>query len=1274
VRGIKKEESQTPLSCALEDPSGWLRVDTTHSNKLIFNSIPSHGSFSDMNEWEFTGEAASWINERIRDNPQLPFSRARTEQRGQGSRKRRDLTLLDKNKAPVLTGEVKLPYAKDGSTPYNDVVVNDARSKALRARARFFFTWNVNEFVLWETTPDKASYQNQKYRSWQVTAVHKESHLDIEPTRQAIQSWLGKFLTEFADITRGTTPIGFKQPDERFIDLLESALHTPIMMTFEVLLSRYTDPKFKRELDAWMRQEGWTILDDQEGIKDNLENASKYACYALVNKLVFYEALLKRYGAKMDKLIIPEHIDTGEQLRLHLEKYFAEAKNITGDYETVFGEDHKAIENRIPFYSDSAVVYWRELINQVHKFDFSKIDYEVIGNIFERLISPEERHKYGKYYTRVGVVDLINSFCIHNGTEAVMDPACGGGTFLVRAYARKKELSPTRKHVQLLSDLFGVDIAHFATHLTTINLATRDLIDQENYPQIARSDFFDVATHKTFISLPKRVEAKTFGRRREVTIPALDAIVSNPPYVRQEDIPKTKEGAKGGPRPGTKEYYQKVVHDEAGVTFSRRSDLHCYFWPHCTSFLKDDGYLCLLTSSQWLDVEYGFRLQDWILSNFRILAIFESIDEPWFVGARVATAITCLQRETDEAKRMSNTARFVQLRRPIVEILAHDGTTAGAVTAADRFRDEIMSLNENTVNERYRARLLKQEDLWKQGVELGTKMSHSDGPDADEQGEQEEVAIEFAEGKYFGGKWGVYLRAPDLWFSLIDEHGKMFSPLGKVADVHRGITSGNDSFFFPIDCSTECLEAIKESKEFRREYGVDRKAVESGALRLVRCGEKRGEIRPIESEFTEPELHSLMGVDQFTVDAEACSKLVLLVAKHKADLDRTFALKYILWGESKGFHKEPTCQGRATLEHEWYDLTRTNRPDVILPKIQQYRLVSILNPSSLHIGSSLLGLYDVPEQEVTLFCAILNSTVSILSRILYARILGNEGNIQLDVYSANMMLVPNFRLRKTSGIIARVNNAFRKMTQRKALMFLSERRLRTMAYTSSGRASELDRLSNLTELDMADRRELDDAVLEMIGVDSSQRRQELIDELYAYLRDFFEAIRQKEEKAIMNKNTASRRERVRPADIAAQILRDISGNEPDLLRQYDSHFLDRSQPFDTYDLPSDGEAKPYSDMLVAQAVKFTKGVRTQIALIPTITGSQSQLLALLANTGTRGLVRVPRDEAECSRTLGEYREFIDHRDTRLRELVEERTADEDIQEKILSALRASFTH
>ncbi len=734
-----------------------------------------------MNEWEFTGEVVSWINEYLKGHTDLPFYRAKTEQTGQGSLKRRDITLLDKNAKVALTGERKRPYAKDGNTSYNNSVVNDARSKAQRAGSRFFFTWNVNEFVLWETTPEKSTWQDQKYKSWLVTTVHKESHLDIAPILQTIQSWLGNFLEEFTEIIRGTAIIGIKQPDEKFIDMLESSLRMPSVLNLEELLSRYNNAAFKSELDKWMREEqGWTILDDQQGITDNLERASKFSCYALVNKLVFHEALLKRYHAKMESLTVPEHIDTGENLRLHLEKYFAEAKQVTGDYETVFGEDHKAIGNRIPFYSDKAVSHWSDLINQIHKFDFSKLDYEIIGNIFERLISTDERHKYGQYYTRVEIVDLINSFCIHTGEEKIMDPACGGGTFLVRAYARKHELNPARKHGQLLSDIFGVDISHFSSHLTTINLATRELIDEENYPKIGRSDFFNVKSGKTFVSLPKHLEIKGMGKiqHRNVEIPPLDAVVGNPPYVRQEDIPKASKKKKDPSPWGTKEHYLKLVKEETSIKFSGRSDLHCYFWPHSSAFLKEDGYLCLLTSSQWLDVEYGFRLQDWILDNFRIVAIFESIDEPWFVGARVTTTATILQREAEFTNRMSNIVRFIQLRCPINEILANDGTTAGAVSAADRFRDEILSINENTANERYRARLVKQGDLWDEGVELGKMMIRSKDSSADEDDEESQESAEFSVqiGKYYGGKWGVHLRAPDQWFELIDTYRTKFVP------------------------------------------------------------------------------------------------------------------------------------------------------------------------------------------------------------------------------------------------------------------------------------------------------------------------------------------------------------------------------------------------------------------------------------------------------------------------------------------------------------------
>ncbi len=1227
-----------------------------------------------MNEWEFTTDVISWINEILSKDKTLPFSRAYSEQRAAGSEKRRDITLHDHNQVVILTGEVKLPYQKDGGSPYNEKVVQDARKKAEKAKAKFFFTWNVNEFVLWETFSVKTIQIDRKYRNWNVTSpfVHKPGHLENPSTKHSIQIWLSLFLNEFAGILKGTSTIGTLLPDEKFIVSLESSLRMPILMTIEELGNRYEKPKFKDTVDRWMREEqGWIIYDNPEGIRDNLERASKFACYALVNKLVFHEALLKRYGARMNKITVPEHLDTAEGLRLHLEKFFLEAKKTTRDYETVFGEDHTAIGNRIPFFADSAVPHWRELIEQIHEFNFSKIDYEIIGSIFERLISPEERHKYGQFYTRPEVVDLINSFCIRNGEEKVMDPACGGGTFLVRAYARKRELAPDRKHGDLLTDLFGVDISHFATHLTTINLATRDLIDDENYPQIARNDFFEIKEHRTFITLPTKIKTHGLGtlQHKEIEIPPLDAIIGNPPYIRQEDIAKSsKKNAKGEPQHSTKDYYQYLVKKESGLELSGRSDLHCYFWPHAAMFLKEGGYLCLLTSSQWLDVEYGFKLQSWILKNFDIVGIFESIDEPWFEGARVATTVTILKRNKDDASRFNNIVRFVQLRRPITEILSHDGTTVGAIEAANMFRDEVLSLTANTITESYRSRLIKQEDLWKNGVQLGEIMRGTveDSGEDDEELEDETEVI--GDGDYYGGKWGVYLRASNLWFDLLDRYEDHFIPLGKIADVRFGVKSGKDSFFFPKDISDECLQEYEDSKEFLAQYGVQRKDVESGSISLVQCGDKLSEVKPIETKYLEPEVHSLMEVDSFSVSSGDCARKILLFTGHKGEGHDKYVRDYIKWGEKKNYHTGKTCKGRVSKERAWYDLTSFERPDIILPKIQQYRLLSFLNPERLYANSSLLGIFNVQEELVLPLCGVLNSTVAILSRLIYARILGNEGNIQLDVYSAKMMLVPNLNATTPKDIVLRIANAFKKVLKRKALQFIPERRMREMAYRNKGKEKELDDLSDMSEIDMPDRRELDDAVLELIGIRSKKQRDKMIDDLYTYLKEYFEMIRLKEEKALVNKKTSKRREKVSPLELAQQIFKEIEDNAGYLLKSYQSDFLDIEKPFDTCDIPIEGDPHPIrGDLYMPYGVVFRKGKR-DLKYIETKNESQDELIVTLAMSGVRGLTRIPLDSAESQRVHDRYKDFVSDRDKRLRELIENRTADEDMQEKIFDVL------
>lgn len=271
------------------------------------------------------------------------------------------------------------------------------------------------------------------------------------------------------------------------------------------------------------------------------------------------------------------------------------------------------------------------------------------------------------------------------------------------------------------------------------------------------------------------------------------------------------------------------------------------------------------------------------------------------------------------------------------------------------------------------------------------------------------------------------------------------------------------------------------------------------------------------------------------------------------------------------------------------------------------------------------------------------------------------------VVDVNMMRIPDPR-RANEKALTGVREAFRKLKQRKALQFLSERRMREMARRQAGREEELQRLSDRSELDMPDRRGLDDAVLAMLGVRSAKRREAMIEALYGYLREFFEKTRRKEEKAILNKNKVRKRGKTDPAEIAGQIFAEMREKRGDLLRRYDPDFLDRARPFDTFEIPAEGIPSIYRDMFVSTGVRFIKGKKTETALLKTQNTVQDELIVLLVRSGIRGLVRLPHSEAEGRRLMGDYGRFVMKREEWIRHAIGERTADEDLHEKIYASL------
>ena len=106
-----------------------------------------------IHEVDFCGQVASTVNVLVSQNRAVfPFHEARVEGLGTGAgrRKRKDLRFFDLNGKLVLCGEVKLPGTPEGRSPYDAELCEDAELKASNAGIRFFFTWNVNTFVLWD--------------------------------------------------------------------------------------------------------------------------------------------------------------------------------------------------------------------------------------------------------------------------------------------------------------------------------------------------------------------------------------------------------------------------------------------------------------------------------------------------------------------------------------------------------------------------------------------------------------------------------------------------------------------------------------------------------------------------------------------------------------------------------------------------------------------------------------------------------------------------------------------------------------------------------------------------------------------------------------------------------------------------------------------------------------------------------------------------------------------------------------------------------------------
>jgi hypothetical protein len=254
-----------------------------------------------IHEVDFCSQVASVVSVLVSRNPRVfPFYEARVEGFGTGAgrRKHKDLRFFDRQGKLLLCGEVKLPGTADGRSAFSDKLMQDAFNKADNAGVQFFFTWNVNEFVLFDRSLWQRPLIDRRIHLWRLPRrftspeeVAQEDNLNFIKTH-----FLPDLLRELAEILSGRHR-DWLPPDDIFIRSLESHLDWPVQLARSYILQNADrNKRFDSCVQNWMTEQGWTFLrTPHEEWAKAVDNMAKTLAYVWANRLIFYKALRARF-------------------------------------------------------------------------------------------------------------------------------------------------------------------------------------------------------------------------------------------------------------------------------------------------------------------------------------------------------------------------------------------------------------------------------------------------------------------------------------------------------------------------------------------------------------------------------------------------------------------------------------------------------------------------------------------------------------------------------------------------------------------------------------------------------------------------------------------------------------------------------------------------------------------------------------------------------------------------------------------------------------------
>ena len=340
----------------------------------------------------------------------------------------------------------------------------------------------------------------------------------------------------------------------------------------------------------------------------------------------------------------------------------------------------------------------------IYSYNFAVLDADVLGKIYEQYLgnilkqtpkraklveSKTHRKEQGIYYTPSYIVDYIVKNTVgeyiktHTPEEIrkvrILDPACGSGSFLIRAYKelegywskyyeKNKDISKSVRTVKqtkfnpdmegneiefystkteiLKNNIFGVDLDPKAVEIAQLNLLLQISERKQRLPILQNN----IKVGNSLIDDPS-ISDRAFKWEEEfpeiMKEGGFDIVIGNPPYIRNTELSKIE-----------KEFFV-----EKFICAYEQYDIFILFFEIGIKLLKNGGYLSFITSNKFIASEYGKKLRHLILNSCKIRNLLDLSHLRVFKDASTYPSLIGLQKEFVERIRIDNFVKFQKIER-----------------------------------------------------------------------------------------------------------------------------------------------------------------------------------------------------------------------------------------------------------------------------------------------------------------------------------------------------------------------------------------------------------------------------------------------------------------------------------------------------------------------------------------------------------------------------------------------------------------------------------